>query len=43
MAVEKQWCRGRDLNPHGAFAPGDFKGWALTDSAMLAYDARCLT
>jgi hypothetical protein len=23
------WCRGRGSNPHGAFAPEDFKGWAL--------------
>jgi len=40
MHVEEMWCRGRDSNPHGAFAPEDFKGWALIDSAVLIYDAR---
>ena len=27
MAVGERWCRGRDSNPHGAFAPEDFKSF----------------
>ncbi len=26
MTLENSWCRGRDSNPHGAYAPEDFKG-----------------
>ena len=27
-----KWCRGRDSNPHGAFAPEDFKSSAYAIS-----------
>jgi hypothetical protein len=43
VVVAETWCRGRNSNPHGAFAPEDFKGCPPMTVAMLIYDSRCLS
>src|ERR1700730_13473746 len=34
QAIGETWCRGRDSNPHGAFAPEDFKLYGLLSASV---------
>ena len=38
----RNWCPGRDLNPHSACAKKDFKSFASADFATRAYPAAAL-
>jgi hypothetical protein len=42
LTTPKQWCRGRDSNPHGAFAPENFKSSEYSSNyvKLLGFFAR---
>jgi hypothetical protein len=37
--IARNWCPGRDLNPHSACAKKDFKSFASADFATRASEA----